>query len=126
MGIAQTRRYLGAGGFFGSALMLVCSMQTTHPMVSVGLVGVASFCSDLTLPGAWGVCSDVGGAYAGALSATMNCAGQISGAIAPTVVPLILARYQDNWNVNIGLFAVSYALGGVCWLFVNSDDRIDT
>ena len=40
------------------------------------------------------------------------------------VVPLVLAATHNNWTVNIALFAISYFLGAICWLFINSDDRL--
>jgi cyanate permease len=54
----------------------------------------------------------------------MNMAGQIGGAIAPMAVPLVLSATNNNWSVNIGLFAAAYFLGAVCWGFVDSADRL--
>ena len=38
-------------------------------------MGVATFFHDLTTPGAWGACMDVGGKFAGTLSGSMNMMG---------------------------------------------------
>ena len=46
-------------------------------------MGLASFVLDLTLPGSWGACMDVGGKYAGTLSGSMNMMGNIAGALHP-------------------------------------------
>ncbi|MCC6510414.1 MAG: MFS transporter [Pirellulaceae bacterium] len=122
--IAKTRRLLGVVGMSLAGVMLVLSMQTENAVLSVLGVGLASLCSDLAMPGAWGACMDVGGRYTGALSGSMNMAGQVGGAIAPMVVPLILAATNNNWNINISLFALAYFCGAACWSMVNSDDRM--
>ena len=67
---------------------------------------------------------DVGGRHTGALSGSMNMAGNAGGAVAPMVVPLVLAATGDNWTINMFLFATAYFLGAVCWAFVNSDERL--
>ena len=67
---------------------------------------------------------DVGGRHTGALSGSMNMIGNAGGAVAPMAVPLILKATGDNWNINMGVFAVSYLLGAICWLFIDSDERL--
>jgi len=66
----------------------------------------------------------VGGRYTGALSGSMNMMGNAGGAIAPMVVPLVLAATNNNWSINMSLFALSYFLGAICWCFINSEDRL--
>ena len=122
--VALTRRVLGVGGMGLAGVMLLVSMKLTAPIASVLAIGMAAFFSDLSLPGAWGACMDVGGRHTGALSGSMNMLGQIGGAIAPMAVPLLLAATHNNWTVNMALFALSYFLGALCWAFVNSDERL--
>jgi hypothetical protein len=40
-------------------------------------IGLASFCSDLTLPGAWGACMDVGGRHTCVLSFTTGSSARM-------------------------------------------------
>jgi MFS family permease len=124
-GSARTRRILGMAGMGSAGVMLVVSMQLGHPVLSVLAIGLASFFSDLALPGSWGACMDVGGRHTGALSGSMNMMGNAGGAIAPMVVPLVLHATNNNWNVNMAIFATSYFLGAACWFFINSDERLD-
>jgi MFS family permease len=123
--IAKTRRILGVAGMGCAGVLLLVSLQFSHPFLSVMAVGFASLMSDLSMPASWGACMDVGGKHTGALSGSMNMAGQIGGAIAPMAVPLVLAATGNQWSVNITLFAIAYFLGAICWAFVNSDDRLD-
>jgi MFS family permease len=122
--IARTRRWLGVLGMGAAGLMLIISMQLQTPVASVLAIGLAALFSDLAMPGAWGACMDVGGRHTGALSGSMNMMGQVGGAIAPMAVPLVLAATNNNWTINMGLFAVSYFLGAICWAFINSDERL--
>ncbi len=122
--IARTRRWLGVLGMGAAGLMLLVSMQLHTPVASVLAIGLAALCSDLAMPGAWGACMDVGGRHTGALSGSMNMMGQVGGAIAPMAVPLVLAATNNNWTVNMALFAISYFLGAICWAFINSDERL--
>jgi MFS transporter, ACS family, glucarate transporter len=122
--IAKTRRWLGVLGMGTAGVMLVVSMQLESPVASVLAIGLASLCSDLALPGSWGACMDVGGRHTGALSGSMNMMGNAGGAVAPLVVPYVLAATDNNWHYNIGLFATAYFLGAICWSFVNSDERL--
>jgi len=39
-------------------------------------------------------------------------------------VPLVLSATNNNWSVNIALFAAAYFLGAICWIFVHSDHRL--
>lgn len=122
--IARTRRWLGVLGMGAAGMMLLVSMQLHNPVASVLAIGLAALCSDLAMPAAWGACMDVGGRHTGALSGSMNMMGNAGGAIAPMVVPLVLAATNNNWTVNMGLFALSYFLGAICWAFINSDERL--
>jgi MFS family permease len=122
--IARTRRWLGVLGMGAAGIMLIISMQLQTPVASVLAIGLAALFSDLSMPGSWGACMDVGGRYTGALSGSMNMMGQVGGAIAPMAVPLVLAATNNNWSINMGLFALSYFLGAICWVFINSDERL--
>ncbi len=122
--IAKTRRWLGVGGMTVAGIMLLISMQTNAPVASVLAIGLAALSNDLAMPGAWGACMDVGGRHAGALAGSMNMMGNAGGAIAPMVVPLVLAATDNNWSVNITLFAVAYFLGAGCWFFIDSEERL--
>jgi nitrate/nitrite transporter NarK len=123
-GVARSRRVVGVGGMGCAGVMILISTQFSHPVLSVLAVGLASFCSDLAMPGAWGSCMDVGGRHTGALSGSMNMVGNAGGAVAPMVVPLVLAATHNNWTINMCLFATAYFLGAVCWGFINSDERL--
>jgi len=117
--VARTRRWSGSFGLFGAAVMLVVSIQFKNPLLAVLSVGIASFCNDLAMPGGWGACMDVGGRCAGSLSGSMNMMGNAGGALAPMIVPFVLKAAHGDWNANFWMFAAVYALGAICWLFID-------
>jgi Na+/melibiose symporter-like transporter len=117
--VGRTRRWFGFVGLLGAALMLVISIQFKNPLLAVLSVGMASFCNDLAMPGAWGACMDVGGSCAGSLSGSMNMMGNAGGALAPMMVPFVLKAAHGDWSANFWMFAAVYFLGGLCWLFID-------
>ena len=118
-GTARTRRMLGCVGLACAGVMLLISIQFQNPFLSVFAVGLASFCNDLAMPGAWGACMDVGGRHTGSLSGSMNMMGNAGGALAPLMIPYVLAWTNNNWNVNFWMFAAVYFLGALCWVFID-------
>lgn len=119
LGQGRARRTLAVTGFVLAAVMLVVATKFSHPVLAMLAVGLASFGNDLAMPGAWAACMDVGGRNAGSLSGSMNMMGNIGGALAPTLVPLVLAWAGGNWNVNFYSFAVVYLVGAVAWLLID-------
>jgi len=117
--VARARRWCGFIGLMGAAVMLIVSIQFKNPLLSLLSVGMASFCNDLAMPGAWGACMDVGGKFAGSLSGSMNMLGNAGGALAPMIVPFVLKATHNNWNANFWMFAAVYFLGALCWLFID-------
>jgi MFS family permease len=85
-------------------------------MIAMGLSG---FCNDLSMPGAWGACMDVGGKVAGSLSGSMNMMGNLGGALGPVVVPYLLTMSGNNWNVPIYVAAGTYLISMICWMFID-------
>jgi nitrate/nitrite transporter NarK len=100
--------------------MLLVSIQFKNPLLAVLSVGMASFWNDLAMPGAWGACMDVGGRCAGSVSGSMNMMGNAGGAVAPMVVPYVLAATNNNWNANFIMFAVVFGVGGLCFCFLDT------
>ena len=120
-----TRRLMAMIGFAGAAILLVASIRTEAVLPAMLLMGMASFFNDLVMPGSWGACMDVGGKYAGTVSGSMNMAGNIAGFVAPPVGGYILAAYSGNYDVFLYLMAVVYALGVLCWPFIDPVTPID-
>lgn len=114
-----TRRLLACIGFAGAAIMLVVSINTQDALLAMIFMGLASFCNDLVMPGAWGTCMDVGGRHAGTLSGSMNMMGNLAGFVAPVFGGYILKTTNDDWNLFLYIMAGVYTLGVLCWPFID-------
>jgi MFS family permease len=113
--VGKTRRIIACFGFAGASGFLVFSTTVHDPLYAMLAIGLASFCNDLVMPGAWGACMDVGGKYAGTLSGTMNMMGNVGGALSPTVIGFIL-DHTHNWNIPFYVSAGIYFMGVFCWM----------
>jgi ACS family glucarate transporter-like MFS transporter len=116
--VSRARKLLATLGFFGAGCMLVLCILTKDPLLAMVFMGLASFCNDLVMPGAWGTCMDVGGKYAGTLSGSMNMMGNVAGFVAPTLGGYILSRTGD-YNVFLYVMAGVYLVGTLCWPFID-------
>jgi sugar phosphate permease len=114
--IGATRKLLGCGGMFGACALMASSTFIGDPVLAVVALALASFCNDLTLPGAWAAAMDVGGSYAGTLSGTMNMMGNAGGFVASVVAPYILRMANDNWNAVLYVAAAIYFIGIFFWV----------
>jgi MFS family permease len=66
---------------------------------------IAVFGLETTVGVSWAIPLDIGGDYAGSVSAVMNTCGNIGGAISPTLLAYLVRSY--GWNVP---FVVASAL----------------
>ncbi len=61
-------------------------------------MGLASLCSDLTMPISWNACVEIGGSYTATVAATMNMLGNLAGFVTPVVGGLILQKTAGDWK----------------------------
>lgn len=112
------RRLFGVVGQGGAALCLVAATFLSEPMLAVAAIALASFSNDLSIPGSWTTCMDVGGRYVGTLSGMMNMIGNIGGFLSPIVLGYIVGRTGD-WNLTFYVTAAVYLLGALCWWLID-------
>jgi sugar phosphate permease len=115
-----TRKLLGMGGLIGASVLMGSSTFFENPVLAVLALAFASFCNDLTLPGAWASAMDVGGSFAGTLSGSMNMMGNAGGALASYLAPQILLVAHDNWNAVLYVGAGVYFAGIFFWMFLDT------
>jgi len=116
---ARARRALGCIGFLGAAVLILLAGYIQDATLAMVAMGLASLCNDLTMPGSWGACMDVGGRYAGTLSGSMNMMGNLGGAVAGVAGGYILTAFPGGWNYLFYSNAAIYVIGGVCWLMID-------
>jgi MFS family permease len=117
--VVKIRRTFAFLGFTGAASLLMTSFYIKDPLLAMLSMGMASFCNDLTMPGSWSTCMDVGGRYAGTMSGSMNMMGNFGGMLGPLVVGLVLQYTHRDWQLVFLLSSIIYFLGGICWVWID-------
>jgi MFS family permease len=123
--VSKTRRLMAYLGFTGASGFLVLSTQMPDALYAVLCMGMASFCNDLVMPGAWGAAMDVGGRHAGTLSGAMNMAGNIGGAMSPLMIGYLLKQTHNDWDVTFYVSAAVYFAGSIFWFLLDPVTPID-
>ena len=124
--MTTARRSLALIGFTGASVLLVASVHVADPLLAMFAMGLASFCNDLTMPGSWSTCMDVGDKYVGTLSGSMNMMGSFGAAVAPLIIGFILDHSDRNWALIFWISGIIYFVGGLCWLWLDPVTPIET
>ncbi|HWA86435.1 MAG TPA: MFS transporter [Opitutus sp.] len=117
--VVWVRRGFGFVGLAGAASLLMLSFSIHDPLIAMLSMGMAGFFNDLTLPGSWATCMDVGGKYAGTVSGSMNMMGNFGGMAGPLVVGWVLTLTGRDWHAVFVITSIIYSLGAFCWLFID-------
>ncbi len=117
-GTSLARRVVGVCGLTGAATCLFLATFAREPLYAVAAIAMASFCNDITLPGSWTTCMDVGDKYVGTVSGTMNMMGNLGGFVSPIVLGYIVHN-TGNWNLTFLVTAALYLFGACCWWFLD-------
>ena len=105
-------------GFALSGLLLFLVTRVGNTTTAMVLMGLASFCSDLTMPISWNACVEIGRRNTATISGAMNMFGNFAGFLAPVVSGTILQATGNNWNLLIYLMAAISLLAASCWFFL--------
>jgi MFS transporter, ACS family, glucarate transporter len=111
-------------GFALAALGMVISVGQATAAGAVFWLTVAILGADMTLAPSWSFCIDIGGRHAGAVSGTMNMAGNLGAAI----TALAFAYLPETSRGNVAFFYTAAALSAVaivCWLSANPSRKLE-
>jgi ACS family glucarate transporter-like MFS transporter len=117
------RRAVACGGFLGTAILLFAFMHIHAVIPAMVAMGLASFCSDLTMPISWDACFQIGGSYTATVAAAMNMLGNLAGFIAPVTGGVILQRTGGNWNLLIDTMVGAAMVSSLCWLYLDPEGK---
>ncbi|MES1975130.1 MAG: MFS transporter [Pseudomonadota bacterium] len=112
------RRLVAMAGFLLAAVAIPLAILSTAPMVSVGWFCLAVFGLELTVGVSWAVTLDIGGNYAGSVSAVMNTCGNIGGAIASFATGYIVT--YAGWNPAFFVMAALSLIAAVLFLGIDA------
>lgn len=108
-------------GFWVSAVAVSLAAWVSDPLVSIAWFALALFALELTVGVSWAVTLDVGGEFAGSVSAVMNTLGNIGAAIAVAVTARLATYY--GWGSAFAVIAGLAFIAGLLMLTVNPERR---
>ncbi|MFD0796551.1 MFS transporter [Maribacter chungangensis] len=97
----KSRIFPASLGFLFAAIGLFGSIYMDNAIGAILFLSLAIFGADMTLPPSWAFCVDIGKKHAGAVSGTMNMAGNIGAFITALLFPYLLA-----WTGTTTLFFI--------------------
>lgn len=123
--VARSRKLPAIAGFTLAAVGMVMSLEQATVTGAICWLTLAIFGADMTLSPSWTFCIDIGGKHAGAVSGTMNMAGNLGSAI----TALAFAYLPESSKGNVMFFYTAAGLSLlaiVCWLLANPRKIIQT
>lgn len=118
IGLKWGRRLVGFFGLTFSAICMALETFITGKIASVLVLSLAYFGSDFMLPVAWAVCLDVGRKYAGAVTGSMNMAGQFGSFLSAVVFGYLIEGF-GTYNAILLPMAGMLLLSALLWLKID-------
>lgn len=122
--IVTARRGIAVTGFLLAAAGILPAALTTDSLTSVWFSCLAVFALELTVGVSWALPLDIGGDFAGSVSAVMNTCGNIGGTISPILLAYLVQNY--GWNEPFIVASVLCVAAAILFLKIDASRRILT
>ncbi len=116
-----SRRIVAIVAMLGTVVFIVPAAITADAKTCVWCLTGAMFFLECTIGPAWAVPMDVGGEYSGTVSGMMNMAGNIGGALSPTVFGLLVQF--GSWVAPFIVAAGLLLFGAIVWGFLLNPEK---
>lgn len=116
------RRGVAVFGFLLAATGIVPAALTTDSEACVAYTCLGMLGLELTVAVSWAIPLDIGGDFAGSVSAVMNMCGNMGGLISPVLMAYLVDRY--NWDVPFLLIAIFCLMAAVLFLRIDATRKI--
>lgn len=120
--LKNARRSVAITGFLVAASGILPATFTSNPYNSVWFTCVALFGLELTVGVSWAIPLDIGGDYAGSVSAVMNTCGNIGGAISPMLLGYLVKAF--GWNVPFAVGSASCLAAAALFAAIDANKSI--
>jgi sugar phosphate permease len=120
--LKMARRVVAIFGFVLAAAAIVPATLTTDSMACVWYTCVAVFGLEFTIGVSWAVPLDIGGDFAGSVSAVMNTGGNIGATLSSFILGYLVNAY--GWNVPFLVAAGVCATAAALFLKIDATRRI--
>ncbi|MBM6577260.1 MFS transporter [Microvirga sp. SRT01] len=121
-GLKLARRVIAVIGFLTAAAMIPLAAALDAPIPSIACFCVALFGLELTVGVSWAVTLDIGGEFAGSVSAVMNTLGNLGAAIAAAVTGYIVT--MSGWFPAFMVLAVLCLIAAILFLWIDASRRL--
>jgi ACS family glucarate transporter-like MFS transporter len=118
-----SRRLPAIIGFILAGFGILMMSMSDSPQVSIIFLTIAIFGADMTLSPSWAFCIDIGKENAGAVSGTMNMAGNLGAFVTIIAFPYLLewtGSHETFFYVCVTLSATAI----IMWLFMDPDKSL--
>jgi sugar phosphate permease len=95
--LRRGRLFVSMVGFATAGIGLVPGVLASSPATGLLCLIVALAGLELTVAVSWAICLDIGGDFAGSVSAVMNTLGNVGGALSPLVIGYLATRLGWTW-----------------------------
>ncbi|MFD2257067.1 MFS transporter [Luteolibacter algae] len=123
-GVTISRRIPAIVGFVLATAGLLLSLQMATAFPAVICLTIAVFGADMTLASSWSCCVDIGGKSSGAVSGTMNMAGNLGSFATSLAFPYLLAWFGSTTP----FFFIAASLNAaavIFWFMIRPDEGFD-
>ena len=120
--LKMARRLVAVAGFLIAGVMVPLAALAGDPLVSIGFFALAVFGLELTVGVSWAVTLDVGGEYAGSVSAVMNTFGNTAGALTSVATGYLVTHV--GWTSAFYAVAGFALMGAVLFLWLDASRRL--
>ena len=103
-------------GFSLAAIGMLVSVYMTEVVGAIAFLSLAIFGADMTLSPSWSFCNDIGKSHSGAVSGTMNMAGNIGSFVTALAFPHLKAWNGDDVSLFFYVGAALSVLAVFSWL----------
>jgi sugar phosphate permease len=120
--VARSRRIVATGGFLLAAAAIWPAYKDPDPVASVMFSGLVMFGLETTVGVSWALTLDMGGEFAGSVSAIMNTFGNIGGACATFLVPAFVQAF--GWHVPFLVIGGLSVVAAVLFLQIDAGKKV--
>ncbi len=120
--LKMARRVVAIPGFLIAAAAIPMACLAADPLVSVGWFALAVFGIELTVGVSWAVTLDIGGVYAGSVSAVMNTFGNIGAAAAAAMTGYIVTA--SGWTTAFFVLAGYSTVAAILFTRIDASKRV--
>ncbi len=120
----MSRRLPAIIGFILAGFGIIMMSLSASPHVSIIFLTIAIFGADMTLSPSWAFCIDIGKENAGAVSGTMNMAGNLGAFVTIIAFPYLL-EWTGSHETFFYVCATLSVTAIIMWLFMDPDKSIE-